>query len=196
MFDTQPPARKPSRWTYPGNPYRDGRWTSSELWREKEHVQWLLAEADLDCPDGQRRASSLDYLLLALQEIDEELRRRERLSASAYAPSVSREVGFDRSRLIAEIRERLPAEELLRRYGVRLQKQGKHLVCRCPLPGHEDRHPSFTIFPDGGWRCFGCGRGGDVFELARWMLNERSFVQVVERLGREMQGGSTLPLPR
>jgi hypothetical protein len=40
----------------------------------------------------------------------------------------------DRSALIAEIRERLPVEELLRRWGVRLERRGRTRVCRCPLP--------------------------------------------------------------
>lgn len=35
-------------------------------------------------------------------------------------------------------------------------------IC-CPL--HADTHPSFYIYPDGGWKCFGCGRYGDVLQL-------------------------------
>lgn len=35
-------------------------------------------------------------------------------------------------------------------------------IC-CPL--HADTHPSFYIYPDGGWKCFGCGRFGDVVDL-------------------------------
>ena len=87
MFDTQPPARKPSRWTYPGNPYRDGRWTSSELWREKEHVQWLLAEADLvrelaEVTRAANRANATLYTidprgLVAGQDLDDEVPTQE-----------------------------------------------------------------------------------------------------------------------
>lgn len=36
-------------------------------------------------------------------------------------------------------------------------------MIRCPL--HHDTHPSLCIWPDGRWRCFGCARGGDVFDL-------------------------------
>jgi hypothetical protein len=40
---------------------------------------------------------------------------------------------------------------------------------RCPLPDHEDLTPSFTVYPgERGWFCFGCLRGGDVIELARF----------------------------
>jgi DNA primase len=42
-------------------------------------------------------------------------------------------------------------------------------VGRCPLPDHEDRSPSFTVYPESNsWYCYGCLRGGDVIELARY----------------------------
>lgn len=47
-----------------------------------------------------------------------------------------------------------------------LEKRGDDLVCRCPLPGHEDRTASFHVTPSTKlWHCFGCGRGGDVIEF-------------------------------
>lgn len=38
----------------------------------------------------------------------------------------------------------------------------------CPLPGHDERTPSFHVFPDAekGWRCFGCNRRGRIYDLA------------------------------
>jgi hypothetical protein len=36
---------------------------------------------------------------------------------------------------------------------------------RCPLPDHEDATPSFQVLQS-HWRCFGCGRGGGVIDLA------------------------------
>lgn len=37
---------------------------------------------------------------------------------------------------------------------------------RCPL--HEERTPSFRVWPDpeGGWYCYGCSRGGTIYEFA------------------------------
>jgi hypothetical protein len=148
------------KWAYAGNPYRDGKWTSQELLREREHVRWLLAEVDLEGGEGRLRESGLAYLLGVLRDIEAELSRRERLARSRYAPRGRNEPGVDRSVLIADIRERLPVEELLRRWGVRLERKGRTRVCRCPLPGHEEKTPSFHVYPDGGWWCFGCGRGG------------------------------------
>jgi hypothetical protein len=55
-----------------------------------------------------------------------------------------------------------------------MRKIGEKWVGRCPLPDHEDRTPSFTVYP-GRWHCYGCGRGGDVVDLARlaWRYDER-----------------------
>jgi DNA primase len=51
----------------------------------------------------------------------------------------------------------------------KMRKVGERWVARCPLPNHEDRSPSFTVYPEtNSWFCFGaCLVGGDVVELAR-----------------------------
>jgi hypothetical protein len=50
----------------------------------------------------------------------------------------------------------------------KLRRVGEKWVARCPLPKHEDRSPSFTVYPDtDSFFCFGCLVGGDVIELAR-----------------------------
>ena len=48
------------------------------------------------------------------------------------------------------------------------QRVGNRWVCLCPLPGHDERTPSFTVFLESNsWYCFGaCQRGGDAVELA------------------------------
>src|SRR5918998_4965646 len=51
----------------------------------------------------------------------------------------------------------------------KMRKVGERWVARCPLPGHEDRSPSFTVYPEtNSFFCYGCLRGGDVVELARF----------------------------
>jgi hypothetical protein len=57
-----------------------------------------------------------------------------------------------------------------------LRHVGEKSVARCPLPEHDDRSPSFVVYPaTNSFFCFGCLRGGDVVELARlaWGHNER-----------------------
>lgn len=67
------------------------------------------------------------------------------------------------------VRAAVPIEEIARRY-TELEPLGGRawFTGRCPLPDHEDRTPSFYIYPGeigGRWWCYGCGRGGDVIDL-------------------------------
>jgi DNA primase len=53
---------------------------------------------------------------------------------------------------------------------------GKTWTTNCLLPNHEDRSPSFVVYPEtNSWYCFTCLHGGDVVELARlaWRYDER-----------------------
>lgn len=49
--------------------------------------------------------------------------------------------------------------------GTGLRRVGDRWVGLCPLPDHEEKTPSFTVFPDNHWWCFGCNRGCDVLDL-------------------------------
>ena len=50
--------------------------------------------------------------------------------------------------------------------GIEVGRDGK---VRCPLPGHGDTDPSCHVYDgaDAGWYCYGCGRGGSIYDLAR-----------------------------
>ena len=41
-------------------------------------------------------------------------------------------------------------------------------MVRCPLPDHDDAYASCQVFsePGQGWWCFGCARGGRIYDLA------------------------------
>ena len=64
------------------------------------------------------------------------------------------------------VRDAVPVEDVARRY-TKLEPLGDkaRFSGRCPLPDHEDRTPSFYIYPPGRWWCYGCDRGGDVVDL-------------------------------
>lgn len=73
--------------------------------------------------------------------------------------------------------------DLVRRDGVHLQRVGRLLQGCCPLPNHDDRTASFTVYPQGdGWCCFGCNEGGDA---ARYIMLTRgcSFPTALAYLG-------------
>ncbi len=84
--------------------------------------------------------------------------------------------------------DRIKREVSVETFLVRPKRQGAFLVARCPLPGHDERTPSFRYhIVDGWWKCMGCGRGGhDVirFACAYWDLTwPRDFPLVLQRLG-------------
>ena len=65
-----------------------------------------------------------------------------------------------------------------------MRRTGERWAAVCPLPGHDEKTPSFTVYPgDRGWWCYGCQRGGDVVDLARfaWSI-DRADVAAAEAL--------------
>lgn len=62
-----------------------------------------------------------------------------------------------------EVRARNSLLEVVRGYGVELRRSGRTWAGRCPF--HPDTRPSFHIYPDGFYHCFGCGAHGDVIDF-------------------------------
>jgi DNA primase len=62
---------------------------------------------------------------------------------------------------VAEVRERTDITDLVGQY-LDLKRTGRSYKGLCPF--HQEKTPSFVVFPDSGnFHCFGCGRGGDAF---------------------------------
>jgi CHC2 zinc finger len=74
--------------------------------------------------------------------------------------------GYGFRKCCEAIRDAVPIEMVARRHTKLEPFGGKAwFTGRCPLPDHEDKTPSFYIYPPGRWWCYGCGRGGDVVDL-------------------------------
>lgn len=86
--------------------------------------------------------------------------------------------------VIDEVKQRIDAVELIGRY-VELRRAGTTYKGLCPF--HNERTPSFVVFPDSGtWHCFGsCGIGGDIFSFLMRREN-LEFREVLEMLAREV----------
>jgi KaiC/GvpD/RAD55 family RecA-like ATPase len=65
-----------------------------------------------------------------------------------------------------------------------LKRQGKEIIGKCPLPGHKDDSPSFTLTEKNGallFHCFGCAVGGDVIKFVQ-VMNNCSFGEAVDKI--------------
>ena len=68
---------------------------------------------------------------------------------------------------IERAKQKIKCEDVATANGVALKRRGQNLVGSCPF--HEDKTPSFTIFSDNKFKCFGsCGRYGDSVSLLNY----------------------------
>jgi len=63
---------------------------------------------------------------------------------------------------IEQIKAQISLLDYVRRMGLEPKKSGKQHVLHCWH--HDERTPSLNVFPDGGYKCFGCGAKGDVID--------------------------------
>ncbi|MEO5345646.1 MAG: DNA primase [Magnetococcus sp. YQC-9] len=90
--------------------------------------------------------------------------------------------------LVELIRDRVDLLDLIGRR-VTLKKQGSAWMGLCPF--HNEKSPSFSVRPDKGFKCFGCGEGGDAFGFVMKSKGV-GFNEAVEELAA-MTG---IPLPK
>ncbi|HME23161.1 MAG TPA: DNA primase [Acetobacteraceae bacterium] len=88
-----------------------------------------------------------------------------------------------------ELRARTPLAAIVGR-GVRLARSGRQWKGCCPF--HGEKTPSFYVYEDGHYHCFGCGAHGDAIGFV--MQSEGAgFMEAVERLAAE--AGLEVPKP-
>lgn len=157
-----------------------------DLQAEIEAARWLA----LDLAYDSVLRTVAEYQLEAL--VDELLRRQRLLEANTGDPL--RPVW---PRSDTELRARIEAVKAawpIDRFctvllGATLQPAGHgRWRASCPLPGHDDRTPSFVVYGDDdrAW-CFGCNRGGDVIALTGYALGLSRFYDRLEHLERQAE---------
>ena len=80
---------------------------------------------------------------------------------------------------ISEVRSNVNIVDVISQY-VSLEKKGKDYIGLCPF--HQEKTPSFTINADKQFfKCFGCGKGGNVFKFLMYK-DDLTFPESVERV--------------
>ena len=82
------------------------------------------------------------------------------------------------------LRERVDLADLAGRY-TDLKPSGQALAGCCPHPDHEDESPSFHIYDDRRFHCYGCKWHGDVTDLHAGMKGLRPGMEAGLDLARE-----------
>ncbi|WP_145423121.1 DNA primase [Staphylococcus hominis] len=85
--------------------------------------------------------------------------------------------------VINEIKEKTDILDLVSEY-VKLEKRGRNYIGLCPF--HDEKTPSFTVSEDKQiCHCFGCKKGGNVFQFIQ-DIKDISFVEAVQELGERV----------
>lgn len=85
--------------------------------------------------------------------------------------------------VINEIKDKTDILDLVSEY-VKLEKRGRNYVGLCPF--HDEKTPSFTVSEDKQiCHCFGCKKGGNVFQFTQ-EIKDLSFVEAVKELGERI----------
>jgi hypothetical protein len=155
-------------------------WPDEELRARADDSRWILRDDDDYSPDICEQSRALNLAWLAA--IERELERRNRLGLTRG----SVDTGWPRAWL-DELKARVSLADIAADY-LALKPAGRAWTALCPL--HVERTPSFLVFPDNRFHCFGCHQSGDVI----------AFVQAVTRMEyadavRFLADRAGLPLP-
>jgi hypothetical protein len=83
----------------------------------------------------------------------------KRLGAQKFCSDQCRTLFFD------AVKAANPLEAYCRKIGMDLKRCGSSWVTTCPF--HDDRTPSFTVYRDDHFYCYGCDKAGDVIHLCQ-----------------------------
>jgi hypothetical protein len=89
--------------------------------------------------------------------------------------------------MIAEAKQSIDLASIVESAGVELVRRGTRHVGLCPF--HDEKTPSFYIYDDGGFYCFGCHEGGDAISFVQKMYG-LSFSEALRYLGIERRGST------
>lgn len=88
------------------------------------------------------------------------------------------------------VKDHIYLKSIIESAGVELKRSGTRHVGLCPF--HDEKTPSFYVFNDNRFKCFGCGQSGDVIDFVQKHYG-LSFTDALRHLGIE-QGKKSLEM--
>lgn len=167
------------------------RLTPPELTRLRHlDVEALAAEREYFLADLKENADIapdqrwfLDGWKAQVAAIDRELMRRR--------CKPGQQTGGVTQAHIDNIKATVSLEQELLDIGVPLRKNGRGKVGLCPL--HTEKTPSFHLYPDGHFYCYGCTAHGDIITFTQLYYN-MEFIPAVRYLA--LRAGVNIPRAR
>lgn len=86
--------------------------------------------------------------------------------------------------LFTAVRTRVSAQDAAEHYGVEVRRGW----CKCPF--HGERTASLKFYPDGGFYCFGCHRGGSSIDFVSNLFNLKP-LEAVKKINTDFSLGLT-----
>lgn len=66
---------------------------------------------------------------------------------------------------------------------------GGKIMFICPF--HKEREPSFVVYPDGSWHCFGCRKhGNDIIDFVKHKIGvsrSKALIQFIKTISRDIK---------
>lgn len=114
---------------------------------------------------------------------------QQRPSRTIERPDARPPAGFTTN--IEAIKGGVPIEEYAATLTT-LRRAGDKLVGLCPLPDHDEKTPSFCVYPEGQhYHCYGCQGHGDLLDLHQAVTGDglpEALVELSTRYGVELPG--------
>jgi hypothetical protein len=152
------------------------------LQRDLQEERAALDEAD---PARRTVDFAIDYATMRIGDLvdalEDTVRHGPRGKPFPWPPRVGQA-----QEAFARMKARLDLPDVIEAMtGESLERRGRQWTMCCPLPGHEDADPSFTVSPEKQvWYCHGCHRGGDVFTFVQerfQLVNAGAALRLLQR---------------
>ena len=130
-----------------------------EDYKKLSIAQWITSYA----PDNKVWIEIYGWVLLSLLKDYQKQNPQQKIISKSGNNQSKTKIDYQRAK------QELQCVELAQEHGIILKQRGSLMVGICPF--HSEKTPSFTIYPENNFYCFGCHKGGDSITLLKLLKN-------------------------